>query len=287
MKKRVVSALFCTSIMMFCLSAWGSQPGTGSAAGAGTEPDAGTVTSDRDTFFQVSLLQGLTFGDYHGSVSVKELKQKGDTGLGTFDGLDGEMIMVDGSVYKAKGDGTVELADDSETIPFCGITFLDDDEAWSVENIETYDELLAILNQKVEENGPNRFYAARVTGRFSEMNVRSEYAQEEPYKPLAKVLETDQTFYDYSDMDGTIVAMYCPPYMSDLNACGWHLHFLSDDKTKGGHVLGLQIEKADISLDITDSFEMKLPDNDMFSGFDLTIDQSEDIKKVETDVDRK
>ena len=173
------------------------------------------------------------------------------------------------------------------TIPFCGITFFDDDAAWSVENIETYDKLLSILNQKVEEYGVNRFYAARVTGRFSQMNVRSEYAQEEPYEPLAKVLETDQTFYDYSDIDGTIVAMYCPPYMSDLNASGWHLNFISDDKAKGGHVLGLYIEKADISLDLTDSFEMRLPNNDMFSGFDLTIDQSEDIKKVETDVDRK
>ena len=272
MKKRVVSALICTAAMLSCLSVSGSEPET--------------VTADRDTFFQVSLLQGLTFGDYYGSVSVEELKQKGDTGLGTFDGLDGEMIMLDGSVYKAKGDGTVEHVDDSETIPFCGITFLDEDETWTVENIETFDELVGLLNQKVEEYGANRFYAARITGSFSEMNVRSEYAQEEPYKPLAEVLETDQTFYDYSDVDGTIVAMYCPPYMSDLNASGWHLHFLSEDKAKGGHVLGLHLEKADISLDITDSFEMKLPDNDMFAGFDLTIDQSEDIKKVETDVER-
>ena len=81
--------------------------------------------------------------------------------------------------------------------------------------------------------------------------------------------------------------MYCPTYMSDLNASGWHLHFISEDRAKGGHVLGLQIDHADISLDLTDSFEMKLPTNDMFSGFDLTIDQSEDIKKVETEIDRK
>ena len=124
MKKKTVSVLFCIAVMIFCLSACGSQSGTASAAETGTEQVAGTAASDRDTFYQVSLLQGLTFGDYHGSVSVKALKGKGDTGLGTFDGLDGEMIMVDGSVYKAKGDGTVELADNSETIPFCGITSL-------------------------------------------------------------------------------------------------------------------------------------------------------------------
>ena len=44
----------------------------------------------------------------------------------------------------------------------------------------------------------------------------------------------------------------------------------------------LQFDKADLALDYTQGFEMKLPDNEMFDGFDLTIDQSEDIKEVET-----
>lgn len=79
-----------------------------------------------------------------------------------------------------------------------------------------------------------------------------------------------------------MVGLYCPPYMDKLNAAGWHLHFISKDREKGGHVLGLNIDKADLALDYTQGFEMKLPDNEMFDGFDLTIDQSEDIKEVET-----
>ncbi len=62
-----------------------------------------------------------------------------------------------------------------------------------------------------------------------------------------------------------------------------HLHFISKDREKGGHILGLSIDKADLALDYTQGFEMKLPDNEMFENFDLTIDQSEDIKEVETD----
>jgi D-alanyl-D-alanine dipeptidase len=69
--------------------------------------------------------------------------------------------------------------------------------------------------------------------------------------------------------------------MSDLNATGWHLHFVSSDKTKGGHVLGLNVDEAELGMDITEGFEMALPDNEMFADFDLTIDQSEDIEKVE------
>ncbi len=242
---------------------------------------ASTGTADRETVYQVSLLQGLTFGDYHGSVTAAELKTKGDTGIGTFDKLNGELIMVDGVIYRAAGDGTVEKVKDDETIPFSNVTFFDVDEKQKLSNIESFDALVAVLNEKVKELGENRFYMVRIEGTFDEMNVRSEYAQEEPYEPLAKVLETDQTFFDYENIEGTVVALYCPPYMSDLNATGWHMHFVSKDKTKGGHVLGLKFTEAEASWDHTDGFKMKLPESKMFSDFDLTIDQSEDIEKVE------
>ena len=79
-----------------------------------------------------------------------------------------------------------------------------------------------------------------------------------------------------------MIGLYCPPYMADLNAVGWHLHFISKDKTKGGHVLGINFDDAVLTWDDTDGFQTKLPQNEMFAGFDLTIDQTEDIKKVET-----
>ena len=66
------------------------------------------------------------------------------------------------------------------------------------------------------------------------------------------------------------------------NAVGWHLHFISKDKSKGGHVLGINFDDAVLILDDTDEFQIKLPKNEMFAGFDLTIDQTEDIKKAET-----
>ncbi len=242
---------------------------------------------DREIINQVSLLQGLTFGDYNGSVSAGRLKELGDIGIGTFDGLNGELIMVDGVIYRAAGDGTVEEVKDDELIPFSNVTFFDGDEKIDGSGVESIDELKELLNKKVDELGPNYFYMIRMDGTFKEMNVRSEYAQEEPYEPLAKVLETDQTFFDYKDVKGTVVGLYCPPYMDSLNAVGWHFHFVSDDRTMGGHILNLKSDVAEIAIDRTDSFKMILPDNDMFNGFDLTIDQSEDIKKVETGDDTK
>ena len=231
---------------------------------------------------QVSLLQGLTFGDYTGSVTVAELKKMGDIGIGTFDKLNGELIMLDGVVYRAAGDGSVEVVNDEETIPFADVTFFDNDEEQKADAVESIDALKELLNKKVEELGENRFYMVRIDGVFPEMYVRSELAQEKPYQPLAKALETDQTFYDFEDVKGTVVGLYCPAYMNMLNAVGWHFHFISDDRQAGGHVVDLRGDKATIRWDYTQEFSMKLPDSEAFKDYDLTVDQSEDIKKVET-----
>ena len=237
---------------------------------------------NRDVMYQVSLLQSLSYGDYCGSVTLKELKQHGDVGIGTFNRLNGELIMLDGKAYRAAGDGSVEIVPDDETTPFAIVTYMDSDETKCFKEIPDFDALCNKLNQMAEEKGINRFYMIRIDGLFREMNVRSVYAQEEPYKRLAEVMKHDQTFFDYKNIEGTVVGLYCPPYMGSLNAVGWHLHFISKDKTKGGHVLGLHIGDAVLTWDGADGFQMQLPKNEKFDRFDLTVDQSEDIKRVET-----
>ena len=237
---------------------------------------------NREVINQVSLLQGLTFGDYNGSITAAKLKELGDTGIGTFDALNGELIMLDGVVYRAAHDGKIQIVKDSETIPFSNVTFFDDDETIKLNNIKDINTLKNALNKKVASLGKNRFYMVKIKGTFSNMSVRSEYAQKKPYKPLAKVLETDQTFFDYNNIDGTVVGLYCPEYMNSINAVGWHFHFISDDKKVGGHVLNLSAKNINVSVDSTNGFYMIITNNEMFNKFDLTIDQSKDIKKVET-----
>lgn len=268
MKKNVLALCLATTMVLSVCGCSGNQTSSNE--------------SDREVINQISLLQGLTFGDYNGSVTVKELKNLGDIGIGTFDGLNGELIMLEGEVYRAAADGSIEVVEDTETIPFSNVTFFDADETETLSDITDISVLKDTLDKKVDALGSNKFYMVRIDGTFDEMHVRSEYAQEEPYKPLADVLETDQTFYDYEKVDGTVVGLYCPLYMDRLNAVGWHFHFVSDNLKMGGHVLDLKFSEAGMQLDKTDGFNMFLPDNEMFNGFDLTVDQSDDIKKVET-----
>ena len=247
------------------------------------QPAAETqAPANRETITQVALLQSLLQGDYYGSVSIGDLKKHGDIGIGTFDKLNGELIMVDGTLYRAKGDGSVDVPADSETIPFSNVTFFDADETQEIKDVASFKDLEAILNERVAKSGPNAFCFARLDGTFSKMSVRSEYAQKEPYQPLVEVLKTDQTFFDYDNVEGTVVALYCPDYMKELNNAGWHLHFISKDGTKGGHVLDLAVANATLGMDHTDNFEMMLPNEPFFNAIDFKKDRSAEVKSAET-----
>lgn len=252
----------------------------GSTAG-GSASDGSSY--GREVISQVSLLQGLTFGDYNGSVPVSRLKELGDIGIGTFDALNGELIMLEGTVYRAASDGSVEKVADDETIPFSNVTFFDADEVISLSSIDSVNTLKSELDKKVHEIGDNRFYMIRADGTFKSMQVRSELPQTEPYKPLATVLETDQTFFNYENIKGTVVGLYCPDYMSSLNAAGWHFHFISDDKKHGGHVLELTFQSGKVLIDKTDKFNMLIPDDKPFQSLNLAKDMKEDIRQAEQD----
>lgn len=278
-------------IMMVLLLAVGMLAGCGGKAGSdsgaagssASEETAGNADVDRECLYQVSLLQDLTQGDYYGSVTLGELKEKGDTGLGTFDKLNGEMIVLDGKIYRVDGEGKVEEVPDDETTPFASVTFFDEDDKAQLTDVKDLTDLVSKLDEKYtrDSEAKNYFQVVKLTGTFEKMNVRSELAQEEPYKIMTEVMETDQRFFDYENVAGTVVGVYCPVYMDKLNSTGWHFHFLSDDFTKGGHIVDLSMKEGEVQWDKTSGHDMDLPDEKRFSDYDFSIDQSEDVKKVE------
>jgi len=68
---------------------------------------ADSLDTEHHTIYQVSTSGALVQGVYQGCVRVADLKRHGDFGLGTFDSLDGEGIMVDGTCWQACSDGSV------------------------------------------------------------------------------------------------------------------------------------------------------------------------------------
>lgn len=285
MKKLLALLISAASVVSFsaCSSQQTEQAATKQADSKQTDTkQTNTETEDKEVVYQVALLQSLTQGYYDGIIKVSELKQHGDIGIGTFEGVNGEMIVLDGKVYQALDDGTVKEADDNETVPFSNVTFFDSDISENVSEIKDMAGLKSRMDETVNKNGKNMFYVVKISGEFEKMLVRSELKQQKPYKPLDKALETDQREFTYDNIKGTIVGLYCPDYMSGLNAPGWHFHFISDDKTKGGHILELSFNKAQAEFDLTPKFEMKLSDNNDFQKMELAKDVDDAIKKVET-----
>lgn len=234
-----------------------------------------------DSMYQVSLLQAFMHGEYDGVVKVGDLKKYGDIGLGTFEGVNGEMIVLDGVVYQAAADGSINVMKDDEKIPFATVTKFDEDGNITNITASNFDDLTGQLNKTIEEYGTNNMYVIKIKGDFSNITVRSVEKQEKPYKEFTDVAAVDQKVFNHTDQTGTLVAVYFPEYMNELNMHGWHLHFLSDDKTKGGHVLGFNGLKGSAQIDEIHEFNMILPTDDTFKTMNFTEDMSNKISSVE------
>ena len=59
-------------------------------------------TGAEETITQVSTLEALLAGDYQGRLSLRQLLAYGNFGLGTFNRLDGEMILLEGNFFQVK-----------------------------------------------------------------------------------------------------------------------------------------------------------------------------------------
>ncbi|MBN2582654.1 MAG: acetolactate decarboxylase [Planctomycetes bacterium] len=234
--------------------------------------------ADRETLYQVSTLPALLEGGYDGLVTVGELKSRGDFGLGTFDALDGEMIVLDGTVYQATADGRVRTADDSTTVPFAAVTFFDPDETFVFESVSHIDNLETLLNACLPS--PNLMYAIRITGRFDYVKVRSVPRQSKPYPRLADVAAR-QPVFEHQDVSGTLVVLRLPDYMKGLNVAGYHFHFISDDRSIGGHVLDCRFTQAAVAIDDTVTLHVDLPRGGDFLKADLATDRTGEVERIE------
>ena len=272
MKKKVLAAALAGFVSL----------GVGMGAAQGKAAPA-----DRECIAQVALLQSLAQGYFGGTVTAGQLRALGDTGIGTFEGLNGEMIVLDGTIYQALGDGKVVVVPDTEIIPFSNVTFFDKDISVKLSNIADKASLEKVLNRAVQENGANSFYMIKIHTEFPSILFRSEYGSKEPYPTLVEALKDKQTEFSEKNIKGTLVGLYCPSYMGELNSVGWHFHFLSDDKKKGGHILELSIQDGTAYLDRTDKFTMILHDDKKFQELNLAKDMKEDIRSAEQDTKGK
>jgi acetolactate decarboxylase len=240
---------------------------------------SGCQKTQYDTITQISTIDALLAGLYDGSVSGNKLLKYGNLGIGTFDKLDGEMVVYDGKVYQIKADGKVYKPNSDFTTPFATVCFFNQEFSFPLEAGLNF----SSLEEKLNNIAPNQniFCAFKIFANFDGIKTRSVPAQKKPYPPLSEVTKNQPEFI-YKNVSGFIVGFRCPPYVKGINVPGYHLHFISENFTKGGHILDFEIKSGNCQIDLCDKFYLLLPKNEAgFQNIDLTKDRSKELMEVE------
>ncbi|MDD1657314.1 MAG: acetolactate decarboxylase [Methanomicrobiales archaeon] len=242
-------------------------------------PSSQAIPPDPDLLYQVSPIDALMRGAYDGVIPVGELMRHGDFGLGTFEGLDGEMVVLDGICYRAGVDGVAHPVEGGVMVPLAAVTTFERERVVPGISGKNITQVTAALDAALPSK--NLFAAIRIDGTFPAVKARSEPRQEKPYQPLPEVLATQQAVFLWHNVTGTVVGFYTPPFAKGIGVTGYHLHFLSADRMTGGHILDLEVDDTPVVLDITPRFTVVLPESGDFTGMDLSGDLSKELAEVE------
>jgi len=215
----------------------------------------------RHRVFQTSLLSALLDGVYDGDLSIGELLEHGDFGIGTFNALDGEMLVLDGTCYRFRADGTVSQASVDDLTPFAVITTFEPQITLPIEGRMSRAEVVAAIEGSVDSQ--NYLFAVKVSGRIVDVRTRTVVKQSTPYVGLREAAK-NESILSFTDLDGTVVGFRTPLYERGIGVPGGHVHFINDAKSLGGHVLDFTIESGTIEICEGTDLDLRLPLTESF-----------------------
>ncbi|WFD34881.1 hypothetical protein MCUN1_001725 [Malassezia cuniculi] len=230
--------------------------------------------------FQYSTASALMAGVAAHGITLEELVRHGRYGLGTMLGIDGEVIVTDGTAYHLCADASPRVVPPDAQLPFAMVANIDDGAhpcTWP--SISSKDGLIDLL-RSAERESDNRFVVFRAHGAFDYVKVRVVRGQVYPGQPLAELGDA-QKVVEIENTVGQLVGFVTPSYLAGVSVAGLHVHFLSDDKQLGGHVLELKADKEITAATCSPGeLSLRLPGSKEFAHANLDADK-EALHKVE------
>ncbi|ANI29133.1 alpha-acetolactate decarboxylase [Yersinia entomophaga] len=217
--------------------------------------------------YQTSLMSALISGVYEGNITMKQLLQHGDFGLGTFNNLDGELVAFNSEIYQLRSDGSARSAQPEQKTPFAVMTFFQPTEKRCFEHKMSRQQIHNVIDDVTETD--NLFCALRIDGKFSHVETRTVPRQQRPYKPMLEAIAEQPTF-EFEHRSGVIIGFRSPAYTQGINVAGYHEHFITDDRSGGGHVLDYQLENGELTFGTLTKLVIDLPQDNDFLKADLT-----------------
>jgi acetolactate decarboxylase len=227
------------------------------------------------TLYQISTSSALVEGVYSGSVCSSVLLEHGDFGLGTFEDLDGEMVILDGEIYQVAD--SVRHRTDDFLVPFAAITHFRAKSSFEIDNVACLKGIEMVCDQ--QRISDNLFYALRLDGIFETIHMRAVH----PVPQNTRLLDAakTQSEFHFENIEGTLVGFWSPRYSSSFSVPGYHLHFISKDRTKGGHLLDCSARKLKAGIQALSEYNIRLPHSGPFLTTNLNKDPASDLAKTE------
>jgi acetolactate decarboxylase len=203
----------------------------------------------------------------------------GDFGLGTFNRLDGEMLVLDGVCYQLRGDGTATVADLDELTPFAAVTWFRPDRTIDISAPHDRAALKARIDEALETT--NLMVAVRITGDFSMIRTRTVTEQHPPYRPFTEATQ-DQQEVTFVDVSGTLAGFRMPDYEQGISVAGYHSHFIDTDHRHGGHTLDYQLLRGTVEIGVRSELHLSLQRTPQFLTAELNqADLDSQIRQTE------
>ena len=216
--------------------------------------------------YQTSTMSALLAGVYDGDVTIAELLTHGDFGLGTFNHLDGEMVVIDGVCYHLRADGTAAVASPQDKTPFAAVLRFRADITLAITSPTDRKALTDLIDHAIPS--PNLTYGVRVEGTFAQVRTRTVMAQKQPYPPLAAAT-AGQSVTQLNLASGTLAGFRTPAYEQGISVAGYHLHFLTHDRGGGGHALDFELTDGAVAISTASELHVSLPRRGPFLAAEL------------------
>lgn len=236
------------------------------------------MTGFKPVIYQTGTINSLVNAVYDGDRDIAWIKKQGDFGLGALPMMDGELIVCDGTFYRADANADLSIPADDEILPFAVVSHFKPDQSFSLVNTDFARTTEYLANYFASKN---LIYTVRIDGQFTRVHFRSEQCQPKPYRTMNETMPELQRIYERDDIEGTLVGIWYPDYLSQVNVAGFHFHFVDKERKTGGHVFDFQLARGQVAVQTIKSLHVDLIDNNEFAQANLQAESSNAVDQLE------
>lgn len=227
--------------------------------------------------YQFSTIGALMSGYFLPDEDIYKVCSCSSIGLGCSANLNAEMTIFNGTPYTATAEQSTETPKAPLDVPFYQVTDFNNFHEYNIgeasfKTLEQFVRTVMPLN--------NNFIALRIEAIFHTLKLRRPYSSNS--ERSIQEVSGNQEVLTYDEIKGHLIGFWTPEMFGRISVPGFHLHFLSDDKSTSGHVLDYHFSSAILQIEEKNVIEITHPTTEKFKDLNINVENLDDtIRKVE------